>query len=317
MMASSCLRILDLGEDVFIHCLSYLTPEELSHCNSVDSVFSHRVHHDSLWKYWLTSSFGIEHTNSSLEYPPGYPQDEITNTFMNCFIAWKLSFPGYSSHDVCRTRNWWKRFYSWCGQYAPEILTTLNTPASESEINTIEMRLSHPLPSALKLFYRFHNGQNIPFDRNRRLHESIGWGLFGGTHFYDSFANLRFISLELLEEQTFQCRSSQQSSIFPHPKCLGFNPNGQTADGQSISLVDNNFYYEDDDINGPLSNHLPDSNRAPVDTLNDLFVFAKNAVRSSKVYCIGSDHPSNSRGGIVYVNTSENEPSSPLILISQ
>jgi hypothetical protein len=291
MIATHC--VLDLSEDVFVHCLSYLTPEELSQCNSVGSVFSHRVHHESLWKYWLADSFGID--SNSLEYPPGYPQDQIVNSCMNCFISWKLSFPGYSSHDVRRTNNWWKRFESWCRQYAPEILTTLNPPASESDIDTVESDLKCPLPCSLKIFYRFHNGQHIPH-QNRA---SIGWGIFGGTQFYDSFVNMKFLSLDFLGRFTPQCRS-MDSDILPHPKCLGINPNGQ-----SMSLVDNNLYYEDDDINGLLSNHLPDSNRAPVDSVEDLFVFAKSIGRTQKVYCIGSDHPSNSRGGIVYVNTSK------------
>ena len=295
--------IVDLSEDVFIHFLSYLTPEELSHCNSVDTIFSHRVHHNSLWKYWLQRCFGIEQYDS-LEYPPGYPHDLITNTCINCFVAWKSSFSGYSSHDISRTRIWWKRFESWCGQYAPEILTTLNGPVSELEINEVERKLNCSLPSSLKLFYRFHNGQSVPFDRNRTSHESIGWGLFGGTHFYDSFTSLRFSPINLLRDRTISWRSYQRS-IFPHPKCLGINPNVRTTEGHTISLVDNDFYYEDDDINGPLSNHLPDSTRVPVDTSQDLFLFAHNAIRPPKVYCIGSDHPSNSRGGVVYVNTSE------------
>lgn len=297
-----------LGSDLLINCLKYLNYDELYRCNAINSFFSQCVHHDSLWKYWLSTLYGI----TRLEYPPGTgetQQETNSLSYMNCFKSWMVSFQGYSFHDIRKTKKWWERYELWCQEYAPEILTTLCPPATESELNSVENFLNQKLPSSLRLFYRFHNGQNIPFDRDPRTVESRGWGLFGGTHYYDSFANLRFLSLNRLQEVTLQCQNLISQGV--HPRCLphakysGTNPRGRTNQGVNFSLVDNNYYYDDDDISSPLSNHLPLSDPIP-DNFSEIFAFATNGRRISKMYCIGKDHVGNLRGGIVYVNTSMN-----------
>jgi hypothetical protein len=294
------MSVLSLNDDVLVHCFSYLTPEELCRCNSICKAFSSSVHHPTLWKYWLIS-FGV----ISIEYPPGYPLEQQQNTYMDCFIAWKLSFPHYSMHDVRQTKIWWSRFSSWCASYAPEILLTLNPPATESQLNSIETHFIETLPLSLRLFYRFHNGQTIPFDLDRNTHHnSLGWGLFGGTHYYDSFVNLRFVSLDSLREITHSCRRTE-AQILPHLKLHGFNPTEPTNGGVGGGGVGNenqphSLYYDDDEINGPFSNQLLSDS---LDQCSDLITFAVSAPRPSKVYCIGNGNSPG--GGTVYVNTSK------------
>jgi hypothetical protein len=281
--------VLCLSGDVLVHCFSFLSPEELCRCNATCSHFSSSAQHPSLWKYWL-SFFGVV---TSIEYPPGYDVEQQQNTFIDCFKAWKLSFPHYSMDDVRLTKIWWTRFSLWCETNAPEILTTLNSPATESDLNSLEGGES--LPLALRLFYRFHNGQTIPFDLDRQSTQSIGWGLFGGTHYYDSFVNLRFVSLDSLRAATRSLRRSQ-AQILPHLKGLcGYDPSRRRSDDDEGE--GDIPYYEDDEANGPHSNQLLDRNGI-TDRCSDLFAFAVSAPRPSKVYCIG-------REGTVYVNTSE------------
>jgi hypothetical protein len=89
------------------------------------------------------------------------------------------------------------------------MLSTLAPPAAERAIREAEQSLSEQgrspgarLPVCLRLLYRFHNGQLIPFVErpSRETFPSITWGMFGGTSFYDKLTTMRLLSLDELAE---------------------------------------------------------------------------------------------------------------------
>ena len=77
-----------------------------------------------------------------------------------------------NAHDVCdisgllhtalkvrRVFAFWTEYLAWASEHFPEVLPTLNGPASEQQLHDVENDIQRPLPDALRLLYRFHAGQ--------------------------------------------------------------------------------------------------------------------------------------------------------------
>ena len=112
----------------------------------------------------VISSFIIE---LGAEIPP--------SSFFQLFLLWSKSFQGYHLADVMALHSWWTQLESWCRENAPQVLSTLNPPASEKDlaaanagIETIILGTSRPpsIPYLLRLMYRFHDGQQELLGRN-------------------------------------------------------------------------------------------------------------------------------------------------------
>ena len=198
-------RLDSLGDDVLIQCGSFLSTNDLAQCTLVNRYFSEIMSHDILWKSRAKEDLGITSLDMA---PPGSDVPSGTN-FKELYVRWRKSFVGYPLQFVRRVHLFWLRFEAWTARYAPDIRHTLLGPASEEDLRAAEEELSNTgsplhLPMCLSLLYRFHNGQSIPFsDRPSResLH-SIGWGMFGGTSFYDKLTCLRLLELSELAEAT-------------------------------------------------------------------------------------------------------------------
>ncbi|CAN0166640.1 unnamed protein product [Ascophyllum nodosum] len=92
------------------------------------------------------------------------------------------------------------------------VMSSLNEGVSEADLNLAEERLGWTLPTHLRLLYRFHNGQWLPFDEE--LNESLGvddgrpsvlpkirgsgisLGLLGGYCYYRSMTSSKLFSLQ-------------------------------------------------------------------------------------------------------------------------
>jgi hypothetical protein len=186
------------------------------------------LHHSFLtneeaWVQLLDSELGI----TTAEDPPGQNRGNSSSfhsseqTARNCFRNWRTSFLGYSLEEVKLARLWWKRMEKWLSEHSPLILSTLREPPTSQMFADAEKRLERPIPRLLKLFYRFHDGQQLDFDQmvlGKPVHQSrfaifqsIHCGLFGGYNFYDQKINVRFLPLEQMV---------QYSGLLPRQKLV-------------------------------------------------------------------------------------------------
>ena len=56
----------------------------------------------------------------------------------------------------------WTRYERWLSANAPDVLSSLNPPASDAALNALEQAIEAPLPQAYRELYRLHDGQ--PWD---------------------------------------------------------------------------------------------------------------------------------------------------------
>jgi uncharacterized protein affecting Mg2+/Co2+ transport len=146
------------------------------------------------------------------DLPPGILGCNFVNsdtlTCKRLYFFWADSFGDYSQAEVKVARSWWMRIERWLLKNASKIFHTLNPPPLLVEIDTIEKKLGRTIPRLVKLLYRFHDGQDLLFDRGQldntpvprshAVNESIFLGLFGGYSFYENITNMRFLSLRHL-----------------------------------------------------------------------------------------------------------------------
>lgn len=67
--------------------------------------------------------------------------------------------PLHTALKVRRVFAFWTEYLAWASEHFPEVLPTLNGPASEQQLQAVENDIQRPLPDALRLLYRFHAGQ--------------------------------------------------------------------------------------------------------------------------------------------------------------
>lgn len=201
-MMSFSVKLDGIGEDALMQCASYLSAEDLFSCCVVNRYMSRTLSHDVLWRSRAKADFGVRGLS---DLPPGGIIGG-GGSFKQVYACWRKSFIGYPIEMVRRIFLFWTGFETWARQHAPGILSTLAPPASEQDILNAEQEfgLQYRLPLCLRLLYRFHNGQVVPFSEipsEQSLH-SIGWGMFGGTAFYDKLVSMRLLKLSELFEAT-------------------------------------------------------------------------------------------------------------------
>lgn len=277
-MSKQGKHLLGLPTDAQILCLSYLTISELVSFRELNRSCDNIVRHDTIWKEFLRHIFGI----IDYEAPPGFCGSEFYSSW-DCFVAWRMHFPRYRLTDIRRVRGWWKTFHDWCDIYAPSIKSTLRAPASESDIDLIESQIGKKIPSALRLFYRFHDGQQIPFDDDdepsQRNLQTLTMGMFGGTYYYNSLVNMRFIPLKDAVSLSASFRDGRRCASLP---CIETFASGD-----------------------PFSHTSSPIERI---SLADCIIFAKSAPELDKIYCVSPESAQGGGGGgNVYVNTGTNQ----------
>ena len=194
-----------VNEDVLVKIFGYLSCNEVlafavtcKRCQSISA-------NDAIWKPLCYDDFLIV---SLADSPPSYEGAWI-NGFQALYRSWCRSFGDeYRRAEVRMAKQWWMRMERWLQLCAPQILTTLNPPASSHALIEAEGELGRPLPRMLKLLYRFHDGQHLLIDeiqfsqRPSATHPeveiigSIFLGMFGGFNFYDELVNVRFLPLK-------------------------------------------------------------------------------------------------------------------------
>jgi len=265
-----------LSTDTLLLTLSYLNSSNLIRFSYTSQSHHTISKHDIIWKQLLLNELNI----NEIIYPPNQlhsTRDSISMyPYYHCFYQWKYSFHGYHINDVMFINEWWKRFELWTKQYAPLIFYSLNPPASEDDINSMEQQYGKKIPKSLRLLYRFHNGQSPG---------SSTCGMFGGTHYYDTLVNVALCPLSNLLEVTHVIHTRLASIVaaeFPSPHYNAYN--------YQMTTSERSIYRPPPDF--------------PDVSLEDCVTFAVSANAISKVFCLGPDEYSN-KGGAVYVNSED------------
>ena len=201
----------DAGADAMRHCLSFLYAHELVQLGLCSRATFSLTSSNHIWESILENELGV--TRATLP-PSDIPIVSDTNS-RSTYMVWRRSFHEYCPAEIKLALRWWNRIECWLEQNAPTIRTSLNPPATVEAINLAESILRRKIPRALKLLYRFHNGQHLPFDElkfhgriigNRfDIHSSVHGGLFGGYSYYDQQLNMRFLTLEQMLALSSQC----------------------------------------------------------------------------------------------------------------
>jgi hypothetical protein len=186
--------LINLTQDIQVFIFSYIPVDDLVKLRCCSSILKHIIscHSDYLWKNILESCIGC---SSQYKSPNSNKTSQIggASYFFSLFMQWRLEFVGYSIDEIKLANTWWMRYRSWCDSNFPQISASLAKPALDSDIASAEIALGQPLPRYLKLFIKFHNGQELPvkkwiedgmrsnlFSQNPDIRKSICWGMFGG-----------------------------------------------------------------------------------------------------------------------------------------
>lgn len=169
---------------------------------------------DVMWEKFLARDYLLEE--------PRFPTKETELSVSrksprNVYLAWKHEFSKYGALTA-RALKCWKRIETWTKREIEEVYASLCPGATESELDLTEQDLGHPLPPALRVVYRLHNGQDLLYDRmvdqrrfvggsRREAHPSLFHGVFGGYAFYDQMVNVRFFSLDRMVRWTELCKA--------------------------------------------------------------------------------------------------------------
>lgn len=149
---------------------------------------------DSLWRRFCARDFGV----SSPVAPNGRP----CFSFKATYELWNESFGMYPLPLVKRAKQCWEGISSWLATNFPEAKDTLRRGASEAELKQVEGTLQLKLPMAMRLLYRFCDGQEtVPRDtsEHRRL---APLGIIGGYEFYDHMVNVHLLPLDRVVVET-------------------------------------------------------------------------------------------------------------------
>ena len=296
-----------LETDVLIYSLSFLRASDIACCCAVSRRMLQVASHDSLWKRLLSEDLGISRIDLSTPLSESSIKESSSCSWKNTYLDWRQCFFGYPTAHVKRMRLFWARFEAWGLRYAPHIISSLNAPCSQNQINSVEqnMESGFKLPLCFKLLYRFHDGQSIPFVKNPRnsTMPSIGWGMFGGTVFYDSFSCVRMLSIEEAVLYSAELRdigrdtdNSQEEQHCIYSRRSGHRPLPSDHPSMTMFAVDMNLH-------GDIEKGYFISND---ENNNDNNNSAHGHSRSTEsVSVVSSREISSGYGGAVFTNTSK------------
>ncbi|CAN0199118.1 unnamed protein product [Pylaiella littoralis] len=196
-----------LDDAVLNLALGYLDSDSLVSCLAACRVLGSAAKNDDLWQEKCLEDWGEKRRVCPER------RFELVPTFLGAWRGWRRAFNGYDALDVKRVSVWWAGVEAWMSQHLPEVMDTLNTGVSEEELDRAAELLGWPLPTHLRLLYRFHNGQQwLPWDE--RLNSSVGedggrpavlpqvagigtsLGLLGGYCYYHNETTSKLFSLQ-------------------------------------------------------------------------------------------------------------------------
>jgi len=167
----------------------------------------------------------------------------MPSSFSVTYVLYRRAFAGFASTEIKLVLSWWNGLEEWLACNAPQILQTLNPPASDADIEECERKLKKPLPRMLKLLLKIHDGQDLLADNiamggrrqpegatNAEIQQSVFYGLFGGYEFYEEAANVRLLSTQRIVTFSQIFNGSGTLARPPHPLDEGFGGGYQVSD---------------------------------------------------------------------------------------
>ncbi|GAQ85968.1 hypothetical protein KFL_002630120 [Klebsormidium nitens] len=157
-----------------------------------------------------------------------------TSSFKKVYESWYLGFgKNQYGHLLPRAKRCWGAILDWTGRHAPAIAATISSGASEEELDHLEEKLGAPLPPAVRVVYRLHNGQwdESLFERDtpEKL-EHLFLGLLGGYSFYDRIVCTRLV------------RAREIAPVRGHANLVRFAESPKRDKYFAVSLVDGEVY---------------------------------------------------------------------------
>lgn len=232
--------ILRIEGDSLLQCFSYLDSGSICCVATVSTRFHEAIYtNNELWRQLLSNELGVEDN----QWPPASGANAMideANAARLQYAAWRNSFLGYSAPEIKVAHQWWMRMEMFLEKSCRPIKETLNPPVTEHELNQFEQEIGFKFPRLLKLLYKFHDGQNLIFDKIRfekitpdrlsvttnQIHGSIFHGLLGGYTFYDELINMRLLPLSHIRIVTRERRRLlPQARLVPCSAIRGVDDN--------------------------------------------------------------------------------------------
>lgn len=155
-------RFIQIGKDASLLIFNYLDVNDLLNLSLCCNNLLDCSKNEQLWKNLLYNDFGLINISS----PPSSENDIFQiHTYKECYVKWRISFSEYKVEEVKLAIIWWNRMEKYLLINAPSIYNTLRKPAKKMDFEQYELSLGQKFPSLLKLLYRFHDGQNIYYDK--------------------------------------------------------------------------------------------------------------------------------------------------------
>lgn len=192
----------DLPPSCIVNIFSRLAPTECAAAACVNLLWSQVAAEDSLWKPHLAADYA---TNSCSSY-----DGAAAASYKAAYSSWRSHYADVHGPLLARALAAWSKVRAWLGQHSPRILETLNPGASEAEVTAAEAALGHPLPSAMRVIYRVHNGQTLLIEQQSCEEgppADLLMGMFGTTAFYDHVTSTQLAPLDKLVRVTRLLRS--------------------------------------------------------------------------------------------------------------
>lgn len=209
------LMVDSLTGECLARVLSFLTPADLAAAACTHRAWREAVdQEEGLWRVLCEADYSLPAACTLDGAPlPG---------FKAAYGLWRSEFGRYGEM-AGRALRAWRLIEDWTAEHVPAVATSLRAGASEAQLDEAERQLGFPLPPALRVLYRVHDGQELEFDRQVDLqrtaaHQSIFHGLFGGYSFYSHLVCTRMLPLRRLVRWTRTAHSQ-----------LGFPPRDQRA----------------------------------------------------------------------------------------
>ncbi|CAM9171345.1 unnamed protein product [Scytosiphon promiscuus] len=202
--------LLSLNDAVLVLTFAYLDAESVAACQETCRVVGSAAQSDDLWRAMCSHDW-----EEDRKVPPERRSGSgavLLPTFLQTWRTWRKAFDGYDARDVKQVSAWWRGIEAWMSENLPEVLDSLNVGVSEEDLDAAEAQLKWPLPTHLRLLYRFHNGQWLPWDEALNLSvgadggrpevlpkingSGMSLGLFGGYCFYRQMTTSKMFSLQ-------------------------------------------------------------------------------------------------------------------------
>ena len=120
----------------------------------------------------------------AMEAPVAVATRALLPTYREAYHGWQRALGSYG--ELGR-RAWraWATVEAWLEEHSPVVGASLRPGASEEDLGSAERQLGMALPPALRVLYRVHDGQQLPFDdmmdsQRTTMDPSVFGGLFGG-----------------------------------------------------------------------------------------------------------------------------------------